>query len=72
MLKTHQILKEKGCIIGLLFNKGFEAESPPFGGYYEEYVELFSELYKIEKLERSRNSIIPRKENEFWIKMRKK
>ena len=70
--KTHEILKKNGYIIGLLFNKKFDTQGPPFGGFYEEYVELFSKLFVIEKLENSINSAIPRKENEFWIKMRKK
>ena len=70
--KTHEILKENGFIIGLLFNKKFDNQGPPFGGFHEEYVELFSKLFVIEKLENSINSAIPRKENEFWIKMRKK
>ena len=70
--KTHEILKKNGCIIGLLFNKKFDNQGPPFGGFHEEYVELFSKLFVIEKLENSINSAIPRKENEFWIKMRKK
>ena len=39
--KTHQILKEKGCIIGLLFSKEFENEGPPFGSSHEEYINLF-------------------------------
>jgi thiopurine S-methyltransferase len=70
--KTYEILKENGCIIGLLFNRRFDTQGPPFGGFYEEYVELFSKLFVIEKLENSINSAIPRKGNEFWIKMRKK
>lgn len=70
--KTYEILKENGCIIGLLFNRKFDTQGPPFGGLYEEYVELFSTLFVIEKLENSINSAIPRKGNEFWIKMRKK
>jgi len=70
--KTHEILKKNGYIIGLLFNKKFDTQGPPFGGFHEEYVELFSKLFVIEKLENSINSAIPRKENEFWIKMRKK
>ena len=69
--KTHEILKKNGYIIGLLFKKKFETQGPPFGGFYEEYIELFSDLFAIEKLENSMLSIPPRKENEFWIKMRK-
>ena len=47
-------------------------QGPPFGSFYEEYIELFSNLFTIEKLENSMQSAHPRKENEFWIKMRKK
>ncbi|MBH19524.1 MAG: SAM-dependent methyltransferase [Crocinitomicaceae bacterium] len=69
--KTHKILREDGCIIGLLFNKRFDHQGPPFGGFYEEYVELFSEIFIIEKLENSIHSVSPRKENEFWIMLKK-
>ena len=69
--KTHEILKKNGCIIGLLFNKKFDTQGPPFGGFYEEYIELFSDLFLIEKLENSMQSVHTRKENEYWIKMRK-
>ena len=73
--KTHEILKENGCIIGLLFNKKFDNQGPSFGGFYKEYIELFSDLFIIEKLENSVRSVFIQEnfgDNEFWIKMRKK
>jgi len=67
--KTHQILKEKGCIIGLLFSKEFENEGPPFGSSHEEYINLFSKKFNIKKLDKSNCSAYSRKEIEFWIEM---
>ena len=69
--KTHEILTEDGCVVGLLFNKNFDHQGPPFGGLYEEYVELFSKIFIIEKLENSMHSMTPRKENEFWLTLKK-
>lgn len=70
--KMMEILKENGEVVGLLFNREFEHEGPPFGGTAEEYVEIFSPYFDILKMEICKNSIPPRQGNELWIHLRKK
>ena len=65
--KTYEILKENGKIIGLLFNREFDSNGPPFGATDIEYKELFNGKFKFEKFENSLFSSLPRKEYEFWI-----
>ena len=74
MIASLMVSTSSECWIRFInrFNKKFDNQGPPFGGFYEEYIELFSNLFIIEKLENSVRSVHPRKENEFWIKMRKK
>tara|TARA_Y100000991_G_scaffold113119_1_gene85370 strand:+ start:1391 stop:1990 length:600 start_codon:yes stop_codon:yes gene_type:complete len=70
--KTHEILKENGKIIGLLFNREFDAKGPPFGGTEKEYKGLFNSKFNFTKFENSLLSSFPRKEYEFWIEFIKK
>ena len=70
--KAYEILKKKGKIIGLLFNKEFELEGPPFGGTFKEYKNLFSENFDINNLMLSKKSALPRKGFEFWVEFTKK
>lgn len=53
--KMHQLLKDDGKLVGLLFNREFES-GPPFGGSIEEYKVLFEKDFKINVLEESKNS----------------
>jgi len=70
--KTYEILKENGKIIGLLINKEFDTNGPPFGGTDKEYKELFKRKFRLEIFEKSLFSCLPRKEYEFWIGFIKK
>lgn len=63
----HQLLRPQGKLIGLLFDFPLTEQGPPFGGSKEEYLELFSEHFKIWKLEKSYNSIKPREGKEFFF-----
>jgi hypothetical protein len=65
--KMKSLLKEGGKLVGLLFNFELTNEGPPFGGSKEEYLTLFSKLFNIKTLEKSHNSIKPRKEREFFF-----
>ena len=71
VLKMHQLLNEKGILVGLLFNKTFES-GPPFGGSQTEYVHLFKNYFDIKIMERCRNSIPPRANCELFIELKKK
>ena len=70
--KTNEILKENGTIIGLLFNREFDTNGPPFGGTEKEYRGLFNSKFNFKKFENSLLSTLPRKEYEFWIELIKK
>ncbi|HBL80525.1 MAG TPA: SAM-dependent methyltransferase [Aequorivita sp.] len=70
--KMHQLLKPDGKLVGLLFNIPLNDDKPPFGGNKDEYENLFSEKFKIEKMETAYNSIPPRARNELFFKLRKK
>jgi len=70
--KTKEILKENGKIIGLLFNREFATNGPPFGGTEKEYRRLFNSKFNFKKFENSLLSSLPRKEYEFWIELIKK
>lgn len=70
--KMHQLLKPGGKLVGLLFNIPLNDDKPPFGGNKDEYENLFSEKFKIEKMETAYNSIPPRARNELFFKLRKK
>lgn len=70
--KMHSLLNENGRIIGVLFNKVFDKNGPPFGGSVEEYQTLFSQYFNIQKMEECYNSIEPRKGSEVFINLKKK
>lgn len=69
---THQLLKENGKLVGLLFDAELNKDKPPFGGSKEEYINYFSTKFNIEIMEKAYNSIAPRKDRELFIKLTKK
>ena len=72
VIKMHQLLVNKGKLIGLLFNIDFAKAYPPFGGNKQVYTKLFSKTFKLNVLETAYNSIKPRANNEFFIIFEKK
>ena len=70
--KTAALLHNQGRLVGLLFANPFPFEGPPFGGTKEEYHHLFSQKFKIEKLENCYNSMPPRQDNELFINFLKR
>jgi len=64
--KISKLLKPKGKLIGVLFNRQFES-GPPFGGNKEEYLEYFSDFFTTIYMENCYNSVIPRKDSEIFI-----
>ena len=67
--KMHQIINPKGKLVGLLFNVSFDNSFPPFGGSKTEYIEFFSEKFKINTMEECYNSIKPRLGSELFINL---
>lgn len=69
---THELLKEGGKLVGVLFDDKLNDAQPPYGGNKEEYLQYFSPYFTIKYFERSFNSIEPRKERELFINLVKK
>lgn len=67
VLKTHELLKTGGKLVGLFFDRSFEGEYPPYGARYEDYKKLFSTHYNIKTMEAARNSIKPRQNTELFV-----
>ena len=66
------LLKPNGKLIGLLFDKDFGRNEPPFGGTKAEYQQRFERHFDIEIMETSYNSHPARQGSELFIKMRVK
>lgn len=69
--QVHNLLNNKGKLIGLMFNQQFSS-GPPFGGNEAEYRSLFSEKFNINRMELCENSIRPRMGSELFIELIKR
>lgn len=69
--KMFDLLKPNGKLAGVLFSYPLTAQGPPFGGSKIEYQKLFQEFFTIQTLEPCYNSIKPRKNNEYFIILKK-
>jgi methyl halide transferase len=70
--QSASLLKTGGKIAGVLFNRTFETEGPPFGGNAAEYRLIFEPWFHIHKMEPCYNSIPPRSGTELFIILSKK
>jgi methyl halide transferase len=68
--KMSELLNKNGKLVGLLFCVQFP-NNPPFGGSQEEYLDLFSNDFKINHLEPCYNSVKPREGNELFFNFSK-
>lgn len=64
--QMHQLLVPGGILAGVLFNRSFEG-GPPFGGSQQEYERLFSNGFRLKKMELCTNSIAPRMGSELFF-----
>lgn len=71
-LQMSKLISKKGKIIGLLFNDELNHDKPPFGGNKDEYLNIFDPYFSILKMEKSYNSIEPRKGRELFFIMKSK
>jgi SAM-dependent methyltransferase len=70
--KMHTLLSDHGQLAGLLFNREFEKQGPPFGGSENEYKTLFPMFgLEIIEIETAKNSITPRANSEVFFKAKK-
>ena len=70
--KMHQLLKDDGKLVGLLFDVPLYTNRPPFGGSKSEYLQLFKTNFSILKMKKCYNSIKSRAGRELFIKLQKK
>ena len=70
--KHHSLLATDGILVGVLFDKKFAKEGPPFGGTKQEYIELMAPYFNIEIMSPCHNSIGPRLGSELFIKLVKR
>lgn len=70
-LKMNELLAENGKLVGVLFNKQFEA-GPPFGGNKVEYKKYFEPKFEVKIMDECYNSIPPRQGSELFIQLVKK
>lgn len=68
--KMSELLTLNGKLVGLLFAVQF-LKKPPFGGSQQEYLDLFSNDFKINLLEPCYNSVNPRMGNELFFNFSK-
>ena len=70
--KTHSLLSKNGKLAGVLFNKIFEKEGPPFGGTKESYETLFKHKFEFIAFENCYNSHPKRQDSELFIILKRK
>jgi methyl halide transferase len=68
--KMHQLLANNGKLVGLLFDRQFDV-SPPFGGNWAEYEQLFQKAFRFIANSIAKNSIEKRTNSELFIEFEK-
>lgn len=68
-IKVHEILTEKGKLVGLLFDAPLFANRPPFGGSKKEYTSYFSPYFNFKIYEPCYNSHPSRRGKELFINL---
>ena len=68
--KMYELLNENGKLIGVFFNRTFDA-GPPFSGSKAEYHLLFKDKFQIKTMDECYNSINPRKGSELFVILQK-
>jgi SAM-dependent methyltransferase len=69
--KMAELLKPSGRLVGVLFDREFNFEGPPFGGSSSEYRSYFEPYFEFEIFEPCHNSVPERMGSEFFISLRK-
>lgn len=70
--QMHQLLVPGGKLVGVLFNREFEAAGPPFGGTADEYRTYFEPPFEPMVFSPCYNSVTPRAGNELFVVLQKK
>jgi len=67
--KMSELLKPDGILVGLLFNRVFDKNGPPFGGTQSDYLTLFEDHFKVLTISESAESIPERLRHELFIEL---
>ncbi len=67
--KMSTLLADDGTLFGLMFDREFEQDGPPFGGSAAEYQEIFEPFFSHIKMNPSTGSIAPRQGTEIFVEM---
>ena len=70
--KMPELLAPDGKLVGVLFNRQFEEQGPPFGGTKNEYEPLFAGKFIFKTFEPCYNSFNKRKDTELFINLVKR
>ena len=70
--RMHDLLLPDGRLAGLLFDRHFEQDGPPYGGSKAEYEAIFSPCFELLSFERCQHSIPQRKDTELWMEARRR
>lgn len=68
----NRLLAPNGKLAGVLFNRQFEQQGPPFGGYKYQYEPMFQKYFNFKTFESCYNSNIKRAGTELFINLVKK
>jgi len=71
-IKMHELLSENGKLVGLLFDRTFEFQGPPFGGCKCEYTPFFEDKFILKYFDKCYNSFSKRADTELFINLIKK
>lgn len=69
--KMSELLVNNGKLVGLMFNAELYSDHPPFGGFKEEYLELFKTKFKHIKMDMTTESIEERLGRELFVEVYK-
>ena len=70
--KMPELLAPNGKLVGVLFNRQFEQQGPPFGGFKYQYEPMFEKDFKFNTFELCNNSFVKRQGTELFINLSKK
>ena len=65
--KMHEILVPGGKLVGVMFDAPMNSDRPPFGGNSQDYMTMFSSLFREVNIAPCYNSIAPRSGREAFV-----
>jgi hypothetical protein len=68
----NELLAENGKLVGVLFDREFEQQGPPFGGCKCQYESMFEKYFSFKTFESCYNSNVKRAGTELFINLVKK